>query len=189
MPQAYVGEDLPFLHDVLGVGQESCPRGLASTSVTATSGVVTMAHFTARKNELSTQVRVSTTATAAGATPTLCRIGLFTWDTDAQGVRTGTLVAATANDTTLFAAANTAYTRSWSTPYQMQPGSRYAVGVLVVTGAAAPTLSAQATVSAAEAALAPRLNSSLTGQSDLPATFTNAAITTLANRLYAVVLP
>lgn len=167
-------------------GVSTVPRGLAqsATGLAAATGVLRMAHFTSPKSFTSSQVRLFTGTTAAGATPTLCRAGLYTIAADGAG----TLVASFANDTTLFAAANTLYTKSWTTPYALVKGTRYAVGVLVVTGATAPTLTCCAFSSAqigSEFGLAPRLGSSLAGQADLPASFTLASTTALGARLYA----
>lgn len=190
-PQVYIGEELET-SDVLAVG-EGIPSRSAGTTL-AGNGALTgsqnlrLAFFNSRKALTTTQVRVLSGGTAAGATPTLCRIGLYRIET-LVGVLTGTLVASTANDTALFAAASTTYTKSWSAPFVMSPGQRYALGVLVVTAATAPTLIGRTFLSTDEAALPPRLSGVLAAQADLPATFLDSALAISGSAPYAALLP
>lgn len=176
----------------LAVGDESMWRGLVSNNgLASTSGTLRLTFFTARKSEVTTQVRTATGGTAAGATPTLCQIGLFAVD----GSDNGTLVAVTANDTSLWAATNTAYFRNWISPYQKVAGQRYALGLLVVTAAAAPTWpgsAALATGVVPDLAQLPRISGQITSQSTMPSTFTVAAVGGASgsiNRYFGVVLP
>lgn len=174
-----------FTHNQLSAGAETLPRDLISSAGASTStGNLRLTYFTARKTGSSTQVRLLSGGTAAGATPTLARIGLY--EIDATGG--GALVASTANDTALFAAASLAYTRSWSTPYTLVAGRRYALGVLVVTAAAAPTLSGIAAGLGSELAIAPRLTGSLGSQTDLPGSFTAGSVATSGSRVYAALI-
>jgi hypothetical protein len=190
MPQVYVGED--GSGDVLSTGDGTVTRsvgvGVAVATVATGSGNLILAQFNAKRGTPSTQVRVLSGTTAAGATPTLCRIGLYAVALNSQNVLTGTLVASTVNDTTLFAAASTAYARSWSAAVTPTLGARYALGVLVVTGAAAPTLVGESFLVASESAQPPRLGGSLAGQSDLPATWVDSALTASGSRFYGVIL-
>ena len=97
-----------------------------------------LAGFTARATQNISQIRVWTGTTAAAATPTLCRMGVYVRDSS----NLYTLVASTANDTTLFAAASTTYTRSFTTPFLKTAGTDYLVAVLVVSGVAIPNFAA-----------------------------------------------
>lgn len=171
--------------DLLTSGEETMSRLDADTAsaVTTTTGNLRLTYFTARKTETTTQVRVNTGTTAAAATPTLCRLGLYLIDSAGDG----TLVASIANDTTLFAATSTAYTRSWSAPYAKTAGLRYALGILVVSGAATPTLNGATLSNGTEASIAPQVAGNISGQADLPASFSAPA--GAAFRLYAAVLP
>jgi len=170
----------------LTVGESTIARDWCSTTSAATAtGVLRLSYFTARVSETTTQVRVISGATAAGATPTLVRIGFYSIASDGAG----TLVASTASDTALFAAATAAYTKSWSSSYAKTAGQRYALGVLVVTAATAPTLLGINFGAASELAIAPRLAGSLSSQSDLPSSFTGASVATSGSRFYGVVLP
>jgi hypothetical protein len=174
--------------NLLVVGEETLARDLASSQTIAIgSGELRLTYFTARKTETTAQVRVVTGGTAAAATPTLCRIGLYRIAADGAG----TLIAAIANDTALFAATSTAYTRSWIAGVAKTVGQRYAVGTLIVTGAATPTFVGVNTAGSvsSEATVAPRLSATLAGQADLPASFTDAALSTGARRYYAAILP
>lgn len=174
--------------DALAVGEETFPRSWAASNILpSTSGSLRLTFFTARKTETTVSVRVCSGGTAAAATPTLCRIGLWTVDSSDNSV---SLVASTANDTALFAGTNTAYTKSWSSSYAKVAGQRYALGVLVVTGAASPTYPGLVMGGglAAESAIAPRITGTLTGQTDLPSSFTSAGLTTSVNRYYAALL-
>jgi hypothetical protein len=177
--------------NLLTVGEETISRDLATgSSGTAATGVLKLTYFTARKTETTTQVRVITGGVAAAATPTICRIGLYTIDASLAGA----LVASTTNDTTLFSSTNTAYTKSWTSSYAKLSGQRYALATIVVSAAATPNWTGEATVAStaarAENAIDPRVNGILTAQSDLPSSFTNASLSNIVDsRSYAVILP
>jgi len=177
----------PSWPHALVVGEDIFSRERAdSNSVGTNSQAVRLTYFTARKSQTSTQVRMLTGGTAAAATPTLCRIGLYT----ADELGDGTLVASTLNDTSLFAAANTAYTRDWITPYLMVVGQRYALAFLVVTTLTTPTFigATGATSVDSEHAMAPRLTGRLNSQMDLPASFVTTAFVVNFSRFYGVIL-
>lgn len=194
MPQVYLGEEYNSLvlgdSPAAGIGIPSRREGttLATNAALTVSQSLRLAHFTARDSVASTQVRVLSGATAAGATPTLARLALYRIDT-LLGILTYTLVASTANDTALFAAANTTYTKSWSSAVAVAAGQRYAFGVLVVTGATAPTLIGRSFLSTDEATVVPRLSGVLAAQADLPATFADSALAVSATAPYAAILP
>lgn len=156
------------------------------TTLTANSGQMILSYFTARKTEAITQVRLWTGATAAAATPTICRIGV--WSVTAAGVYTAE--ATTPNDTTLFATINTEYSKAFSVGFTKQAGVRYAVGVLIVTGAAMPSFMGAvpgANASQSIYALAPRLTASQSSLADLPALPSGLGNT--SRRFQAVLLP
>lgn len=173
----------------LAAGEEVLQRDYANSNalVTATQ-VLRLTYFTGRKTETTTQVRVPSGGTAAGATPTLCRVCLYTIDSSTGD---GTLVASIANDTALWSVANTGYTRSWSASYAKVAGQRYALGILVVTAAATPTFPGDSIAAGAlaETAIDPRLCASLSGQSDVPASFSAGALSNTGQRFYAAILP
>lgn len=174
--------------NLLTTGEETLLRDFCTANPPTSTGHLRLTYWTSRKTETSTQARLYS-VTAAGATPTLCRWGVYQIAANGDG----TLVASIPNDTALFATANTAYTRSWSAPWAKVAGVRYAFGLLIVTGAATPTflgatLGASST-GGAEALLAPKIASRLDGQSDLPASFADASLNVSSSRVYAAILP
>jgi Pectate lyase superfamily protein len=149
---------------------------IVSSGIFVTSGEMTMSCFTAEKTETITTLTCWTGSTAAAATPTLCRLGIYSLAANGDG----TLIASTPNDTTLFSATNATYTRTLSVPWSKVRGQRYAFALLVVTTVATPTFHGQAfpatAVSATINGVMPRLVSRLSGQTDLPASFVNGAL-------------
>lgn len=168
----------------LSVGQSTMPRGsLASSTVSATSGDLRLSYFTSIKSEAVTQIRTVSGGTA-GVTPTLCRVGLYSVGIDG----TLTLEAAVANDTTLWTAANTRYTRTLNQSYTLVRGTRYAIGILCVS-ASTPTMVGVNVNTAGENGEEPRLAGNFSGQTDLPSTIAPGSLATPASRTYAVILP
>lgn len=124
----------------------------------------------------------STAATGA----TLIRMGLYTVANDDSL----TLVAATANDTTLFSAANAVSSKGFDTStglpasYKLLAGKRYAIGILVV-GIGTSTVRG-VSGDAVSMALSPgRLNATLTAQADIPNAVSAASLGTSGLRPWA----
>ena len=122
----------------------------------------------------------------SGATgsPTTVRFGLYT-----RSGTTMTLVARTANDTNIFSAADTKYTRTLDTTggypasYTVNAGTDYWVAVIFV-GTTAPTISQALDRSAANAATGPQQYSKAT-QTDLGATVTTVTLAASLAGFYA----
>ncbi|MET8278272.1 hypothetical protein [Micromonospora sp. NPDC005174] len=142
------------------------------------SGNLSLVYFTAQRTEAINTVTAWAGAAAAAATPTLIRFGVYEIAADGAG----TLVAATANDTTLFAATNTEYQKSLTATFNKVARRRYAVGLLVVSASSMPThqglVHSGNTVSAAFLSLPPRQSGRLIGLSDLPSSYTDISLTT-----------
>lgn len=172
--------------DRIAPGEEVYDRHFVSSSaILSTTGELRLVYFTARKTEPVTQVRTISGGTAAGATPTVCRVGIYT--EDASGNLT--LAGSIANDTTLWATQNTAYTSTLSAGFTKTAGQRYAVGLLVVTGATAPTYQGMgASLLAGESSQAPRISARFTGQTDLPGSVAVGSLATSPSMPYAVLL-
>lgn len=170
--------------DRLALGQESVPREFATSLITMSSSNLRFSFFTARKSETITKIRTVSGA-AAEATPTLCRVGLY--EVSAAGDLT--LVASTANTTSLWAAASTGYDTALSASYDVVAGVRYAVGLLCVTAASAPTAAGAVSGPSADVGRAPRISGVVGGQTNLPSTVLAASVTDSTNRPYAVLLP
>jgi hypothetical protein len=150
------------------------PRGEQSNQVQLmTSGAVWVTFFTPATTLNVSSITMVCTQTA-GASLTLARMGLYTFNET-----TATLVARCASDTTLFTSSLTTYQRSFNTnggfpsSYTLNAGARYGVGV-IVTGTTMPSIGLRP-VNIALSSLTPRMSGLLTSQSDLP---TSATITT-----------
>lgn len=156
------------------------PRWACSSTNTLSNQSVRLSFYTAPDDMTVTSVVTYTHTTAAAATPTLCRIGLYTVAANGDI----TLAASTANDTALWGTISTKYSKALSTPYAVTAGSRYAIGLLCVTGATAPIVSAAVTSSSALADRSPRLAASVGSQADLPASVVNASLTVSGSAIY-----
>jgi len=146
----------------------------ASTASTGTSGDVRLSYFTAKAAQAVTQMQMYSGTTAAGATPTVVRWGVYSEAANGDLTRVATI----ANDTTLLAAASTGYLRALEAGLTFQPGQRYAVAQIVVSAAAMPTMTGKVSLTAtlSEWAQVPRVSGVMAGQTDLPASIANASI-------------
>jgi hypothetical protein len=156
-------------------------RGEAGVNtIGITSGTMKMTFFTPLVTTSITQITFAS-GNAAASGLTLARFGLYTFDET-----TATLVARTASDTTLFAAINTAYTRSldstggYPTSYTLTAGVRYGVALLVV-GTTTPTIPGRQ-INISVAPLTPRMSGDSSGRTDLPTTTT---VTAALGQLFA----
>jgi hypothetical protein len=174
---------------LLVTGQETVPRLFVNSNSALASGVMRFSHFTARKTESVTQVRVVTGTTPAGATPTLIRFGIYSEAANGDL----TLIASTGNDTTLLSVASTRYTKNLSASVGIMAGQKYAMGFLIVTAQTAPQLVSWSNGIAGEAFTlppsAPRLCSQLSAQSDLPSFVPVASLAQTGASMYGVILP
>lgn len=175
-----------FDDTLLSVGESNYSRKIISSSgVSLGSGSLRLSFFVAGRTEQVSQIKVRTGSTGAAATPTIVRLAVFQVD-DATGDLT--LVASTPNDLTLLVATDTAYTKALSAPFTKYKGTRYAVGVLVVTAFATPTVVGTNSVPASEAFMAPHM-CAYSAQADIPSTITDASLTSGASNIYFVLLP
>jgi hypothetical protein len=179
LPDARLSSNVATYSGLAPVGNASTaaidvyPRGEQSGQGTAiTSGTLWITFFTPAVTLTVSSITMGSTQTA-GASLTLARMGLYTFDET-----TATLVARCASDTSLFTSTLTTYQRSFSTvggfpaSYTCVSGIRYGVGVIVV-GTTMPSIGIRP-VNISIAALAPRMSGTLASQSDLP---TSASIT------------
>lgn len=171
------------------VGESVYDRMVAATAGPWASQSLRFAGFTARASQSISRVRVTTGSTAAAATPTLCRFGVYSRDS----ANLYTLVASTVNDIALFAAANTTYTSTFSAPFLKMAGTDYLVATLIVSGVALPTfIGPTGTVTAAYATdftlLYPQLAGFIAAQADLPATFAGSSVSSSSSNFQALLL-
>ena len=167
----------------MDAGQETIPRWAASVNtISMPTGTVRLAYFVARRNATVTAVKVWSGGTAAGATPTLVKFGLYSVDSSGNL----TLMSATASDTSIFASAATAYSRNLLASQAVQADQLYAIAAIVVTSAATPTVDGCTVQPTSDTTLSPALCFNLTGQTDLPASITFASLTATGSVVYAV---
>jgi len=113
---------------------EPRPRWHATANTNAGSGSVTVTWFTPITNITVSNISMSSGTTAASGV-TFARMGLY--QTTNNGT-SGTLLARTANDTSLFTTANTNYTRSFDTAdgypstVTLTAGVRYGIAHLII---------------------------------------------------------
>lgn len=117
-------------------GVETCRMEGSGGGQSPATGVIRITYFKPRRDVTIARVLQATTGTAAAATPTLIRMGVYS--VAANGDLTQ--IAATVNDTTLFAAANTEYTKAFSASASLRAGQWYAYAYIIVTGVAVPSL-------------------------------------------------
>jgi hypothetical protein len=165
----------------LTTGEEVMPRDDVAGEVALVSGVVYWSFFTARKTETITQCRTATGATAAAGL-TLARIGVYS-----TNGTTLTLVASTANDTSLWTAGNTMTPKNFSSSFGKVAGTRYAMAYLAI-GTTMPTLEG-VQIRPNSVALPPRIQGELSGQTDLPASQLESGLSGGFRRFQGIILP
>ncbi len=177
--------------DELVVGEGTMSRRLVNSStISSGSGLFRIGLFTARKSETIRRVTVFSGDTAAAATPTLCRVGIYRLENDGSA----TLIASIANDTTLFATNQTSYTRALLNSFEKVKNVRYGIGTIVVSGFATPTLVGLATRlvgnNDAHMVNSPPISTAISALTDLPATITAAQLSVGSSVApYGVFLP
>lgn len=150
-------------------GDLAFPREIAILDTPYNTGWLALSFVTATRTRQISKLLAWTGLTAAAATPTLCKMALFSADAS----NNLTLISATANDPTLFTTISTAYTPALLTPSTVSRGSRYAIGLLVVSAAATPSFvgaGAPTTQGAVIGDALPELWSVVLAQTDIPAT-------------------
>jgi hypothetical protein len=171
---------------MLTSGEENMPReSIAVSSVALSTTNLILTYFTARKTETCNNIKSVCGGVAAAATPTLCRMGVYS--VAANGDLT--LVAACASDTAMWATINTIYTRALTSAFSKVAGQRYATGLLVVTAATAPQVFGTSAGFSTISAGAPRISGYVAAQADLPANVAAGSISNTALRPYVEVLP
>lgn len=137
------------------------------------SGGLRLVYFTAPRAEAWNTVGWTGGTVAAGATPTLVRFGVYS----VAGNGDLSLVASTANNTALFAVASAVGAQPLTATYNAVSGQRYAVGLLIVTAAAMPSIQGTSgNQGTAQLTLPPRKTALLAGQADLPLSVLSGAL-------------
>jgi hypothetical protein len=171
----------------LSIGESTLSRRLvAYNTLGSTNGFLRLTYFTARKTETITQIRVLTGATGAvGATSAL--IGVYS----VNPVNGDLSLLASVSDTSLFATAQTAYTRTLSSSVSKVRGQRYAIGFLVVGTTVAPTYPgiSGGLPSSEIGGQEPKLAGFVASQTELPSSLTASQVANHTQQFYAVLLP
>lgn len=161
-------------------------RAIVNTAGALTSQGLRLVFFTAVRAETWATIATSVGGTAAGATPTLCRMGIYS----VAGNGDLSLVASHANDTALWNTPSARAPKTLTTPLAATAGQRYAIGALIVTAATLPVLAcADPILPASMLSTAPRLCGLVTGQTDLPNSVSAASIADSGFIIYGEVLP
>ena len=113
--------------DLVEAGEEAVPRTAVADTYPLDTGTMFATYFRARKTEPITSVRTWVDGTAA-ASITLARIGVY--EAAADGALT--LLTATANDTALWNATYSPFTKALADTFEKAAGARYAIGLLAV---------------------------------------------------------
>jgi hypothetical protein len=188
--QVVTAPRIPLRTDTLNMltgEQENMPWWASKdATITMTSGLARFGFFTARRSFTVTSLRLVSGGTAAAATPSLVKFGLYSVSYAAGVETTLTRIGLTASDTSTFAATATAYTKALATAVGIAEGTRYAIGALVVTAAAAPTV--QGLVGGPVQAL-PIYAAQIAAQADLGASYAVSALTNSASVPYTVAVP
>lgn len=181
--------------DDLAVGESTISRKQAAANsggaITLATGTLRLGYFTARRTEDINFLRCWPGNTAAAATPTLLRWGIYEVASDG-GI---TLAASIANATTVFASTSSSaatYKKAVENgPWVKRAGQRYAVGIICVTAATAPTIIGALIGGSAGNLndLAPRLAGTVNGQTDLPASLAVGSISGGAAMPFCEMLP
>ena len=162
-----------------------------NSAITSTTGLIRLSYFRAIQTLPYTAIRCATGSTPAAATPTVCMMGLYSVASDDSLAQ----IAVTQNDTTLFAAANTDYQRSFVASVELVAGTVYAAGAIIVSAAATPTLmgavSAMGGVTAASmpAYSADRPCFSVTGQTTLPPSIAAGSLVVSTSNVHYAIVP
>jgi hypothetical protein len=172
---------LTSIFDLVTVGEEVMPRETVASEYALDTGTAFFTYFTARKSEPITQVSTAVYGIAA-ATLSRARVGIY----QASG-GTLSLVAATANDTSMWTATFTTYPKALSATWNKVAGNRYAFCVLAV-GTTMPVLGCQQN-RYQDVARAPRIQGELAGQTDLPASVSEAGLANGYRRFQGMLLP
>ncbi len=151
-------------------GLTTLPRQSCIGSVPLLSGVVLLTYFRAARSLTASTVSTQTRGTAAAGL-TLARVGLYEAD---PATGEGTLLAATANDTSMWTTTFARSTRTLSAPVDLRQGGFYGAAVLAI-GTTMPQLYGPG--SAPWDGDVPVLAGAKPGQTDLPATLTGRGST------------
>jgi hypothetical protein len=177
--KAYVDSRIYLSTNKIATGLEIIPRELCVSNSAALSNQVLKLIFFTALDTGSVTALASYCGAQAMAGATLAKMALFSVDANDDG----TLMAATTNDTALWATINTRYQKSISSQNIVR-NSRYAFGFLVVGASTAVQMPCQIPSIAFCTTAQPRLVGQLGSQTDIPSSFTGSGLATTNTRFY-----
>lgn len=164
---------LDLRSELLATGETVPPRSLVNNHTIPTIAFldqrIHLSFFKAKRTETISNLSLITGSTAAAATPTLVRFGVYS--VDAAGNLT--LVASTPNDTTIFSVTFSLYTKALTVAWSKISAQEYALGALIASAGAMPQLTglafpASGTLGVETSQRSPMLTAFVAGQADLP---------------------
>ena len=161
---------------------DTIPRMMASVTSQLASGTVYFTMFSPLYDITVSQITVSSGTASAPSGATMIKFGLYTF---VESSKLATLVAKTANDTTLLATGNTIYTKPFDTTggypasYTLKAGQRYAFASIAIATTTPNMFGMYPGSNLAQ--LTPIMSKLLAGQSDLP---TSATLSTAGGQTY-----
>lgn len=168
-------------------GAETMPRTsvFSTSAVSLPTGTMRLAYFTPPQTITVSTAITNTTTQAAGATPTLSKMALFSVASDGALTR----VAVTANDTAIWTpGTNTECAKAFTGSVTLTRGQRYAFAALCVTGAAAPNLAGVTLPSSAVGSRAPRISGFIGSQTDIAASYTSGDVASSSAMIWGAVV-
>ena len=153
-----------------------------NSSASLSSGNVYFTFFSPMWSSTVDSISVASAAVLTSGV-TRIRFGLYTFN---ESTGAATLVARTAESTSIFASANTLATLLFNTTggfpatYTLAPGTRYALGVIIVATNPGSVYTAYNSQPLVLSSLAPRTTGVVGGQTDLPTTTTVSTATSVA---------
>lgn len=165
---------LPNNDRLLPSGETALLRPCDGSTLGIATQQLRLTYFTAQRSETISQVRFYI-GTASGSSPTLAKVGVWTAN-DAGALLTQ--VAGTTNDTALLTgSANARRTKSFSSSWSKVRGTRYAVGINMVSSASpTPTFVGKFFGVSQESGDSQRLAGTASSQTDLPSTLASGSI-------------
>lgn len=158
-------------------------RMLATQAFALTSGQARFTQFVAPRNVTVNSIEYEC-ATTAAATVTTIKYGIYSVASNGDI----TLLAATANDTSLLSVVNTSYPKALASPVTLTAGETYMSAILVVA-TTMPVVWALASQNAAVFGGSGlyRLAANKVGETDLQPSYANAQLTASATPIYSYI--
>jgi hypothetical protein len=146
-------------------------------NVSGTSGTLRMTSFMVPSNITCAYLQVATTNNVPASGVTMGKLGIYSKDAVGDG---WTLIASTANTTTLKTVGSSLHKVALITPVALVPDKLYAAAEIIVASTAAASYGMTG-ISSADAGITPQKSFFAAGQTDLPSTITPSLSTFATN--------